>query len=842
MKKINFSDAIVIIGLIGLVILFFWNAVTIKGVFFFDDIVSIHYPQRYFASHMLSQGKVPLWVPEIFGGFPLLAEEQTGIFYPVNLILFSILPIHIAFTYSIVINFFLGGLFTYMFCRSIGQERFPSSMSGVIFMFSGYLVAHLANVSVLNSIIWLPLELFFVEKYFRKGDLSYAVFAGMVICVQFFGGHPEFTIYSVLAAVVYYIFRAIAERGDFGTRKLILAILPLFLIIIVGLSLSSIQLIPTYELSKLSPRSGGVSYEYATANSFRPYNFITYIFPYIFGASDIDKILLEGKSLYWGSRHNFWEQCSYIGIFPLFLAIVAAFFHRNRYTLFFSGLFVFSVLLALGNFTPLYKIMHYLPVFKSFRIPAKFLFIATFSLSVLAGQGIGFLLKEVEIRHVIKIKRILATLTVLSILGVVFVNMAVYVGEDYIIGFVKDFIKTRIYIEGLSPNPLGYYYAKIDMLWPGLQHSISIFNPDIYTNIIILLLGTALIISTAKGKLKAFTFSLLTALLVLIDLFHFGVRYNQTIDPNIVLSTPDSVRVIRNDKSLFRIFALPDVKQFPKYTGKNPPDSYVNPSPELRRFLLPNWHMVYNISSIDGANLLVNNRNVNILDILQKSLPQPSGLLNFLNVKYLLTTKHISGSDFQLVYADKDLNIYKNLNFLPRAFLVHKAEVIKDDSVIISRLISKEWNPQKTIILEDDPRIKLDGNGTVDGQGVWMGSTAEIIKYTPLEVIVQANLGRSGLLVLSDTYYPGWKVYVNGEISRILRANYAFRAVELKRGSHTVKFSYEPLSFKIGLYVSLLSLIGIVMFIGYRGYIYHRLLRRRRKGECIKASVMSSLK
>ena len=66
------------------------------------------------------------------------------------------------------------------------------------------------------------------------------------------------------------------------------------------------------------------------------------------------------------------------------------------------------------------------------------------------------------------------------------------------------------------------------------------------------------------------------------------------------------------------------------------------------------------------------------------------------------------------------------------------------------------------------------------------------------------------LLLLSDTYYPGWKAFINEREVRILRADYNFRAIPLEAGEHDIQFTYDPLSFKIGVLVSLLTLIGIV--------------------------------
>jgi uncharacterized membrane protein YfhO len=68
------------------------------------------------------------------------------------------------------------------------------------------------------------------------------------------------------------------------------------------------------------------------------------------------------------------------------------------------------------------------------------------------------------------------------------------------------------------------------------------------------------------------------------------------------------------------------------------------------------------------------------------------------------------------------------------------------------------------------------------------------------------------LLVVSDTFFPGWKVFVDGKKEKVLHANYHFRAVTLPPGSHQVEFVYDPWSFKLGVLGSLIGIIGCFFF------------------------------
>ena len=85
--------------------------------------------------------------------------------------------------------------------------------------------------------------------------------------------------------------------------------------------------------------------------------------------------------------------------------------------------------------------------------------------------------------------------------------------------------------------------------------------------------------------------------------------------------------------------------------------------------------------------------------------------------------------------------------------------------------------------------------------------TAEITSYKPQEVVIKTESDQPKLLFLSDNYYPGWKATVDGNEVKILRADYTFRAVPLVGGKHTVRFYFDSLIFKVGLYISLGGLL-----------------------------------
>ncbi len=91
--------------------------------------------------------------------------------------------------------------------------------------------------------------------------------------------------------------------------------------------------------------------------------------------------------------------------------------------------------------------------------------------------------------------------------------------------------------------------------------------------------------------------------------------------------------------------------------------------------------------------------------------------------------------------------------------------------------------------------------------------TVSVDRDDPQRVDLTATLRSAGLVVVSDVYYPGWTLTVDGRPGEILRANRAMRGVVLPPGTHKLVFRYEPLSFRVGMGVSVAGLIALLGFV-----------------------------
>lgn len=165
-----------------------------------------------------------------------------------------------------------------------------------------------------------------------------------------------------------------------------------------------------------------------------------------------------------------------------------------------------------------------------------------------------------------------------------------------------------------------------------------------------------------------------------------------------------------------------------------------------------------------------------------------------------------------MVY-DREIKIFQNTNVFPRAFMVPKAILAKDEKDALAILKHPRLDLKTFVVLEEGEE-GVEFAFTNRKKPAWEGQ-AEIIGYDSNEVVIKTTGSKEGFLILTDLYYPGWKAYVDGNQQKILKGDYLFRALYLKSGDHFVRFIYDPWVFKMGwisFFLAVLSL-GLVFII-----------------------------
>jgi hypothetical protein len=744
------GDCLAILGLISLLLFSFREAVLGGKAFFVEDITWLHYPLRTFTAKMIAQGQIPLWDPYTCAGYPHLAGGQVGVFYPLNF-LSLVLPAHIAMTWFIVMHCALAGVFMYILARELVGDGVAAFISALTFMLSGPVQAQIVNLNFMSGGIWLPLIFFLFERSLSRKNYSYAMLAGVIFSLQLLVANPQIVFYSAatLAAYgAYYARRTARNNANERWWACSGPVLSLLVLIAVGLGLSAVQIIPTNELRGLSVRQRGLPYDVLVSFSLPPWHLVTMLWPDFWG-----KPLNTYRGLY-----NFWELYAYNGILPLMLIPFAWRRRANAHESFLFIMAAVSLILALGGYTPLYLLLQYVPVFNLFRAPARWMFVTAFSLSILAGFGFSALVKLTNK----DLEEHAARWPTLS--------------KAMALTFLEVVVVTSAFLLVLQPgDTFGRYRAALALLrasaYPLLFSTLSI--------------GAGFLLLTAylRRGLSLRVFKIMSVGLLAVDLLVANRDVNPLRDPSYFTWQYDSTAFLQRDASLYRILPV----------NKGPLDSMRG-----LRYGVP---AVYGLSSVYGGSALVTSRYVAFMDKLDLS---DGRLMGLLNVKYVIAHKDEPiPVTLPIAYEDEHLTIYENEAVLPRTFVVHEIEVSPSGGAILERLVSDDFDPQQTVILEERPPHFIAGTSALTHDGSW----ARVISYLPNQVVVDAKASLDGFLFLADAYYPGWKAYVDGEEEKIYAADYLFRAVFLPRGEHRVEFRYDPLSFKIGLAASLLTLL-----------------------------------
>lgn len=783
---------LVLLPLLSFSVLFFSDQTLYR-----HDLTSIHYPLVIFKARLLGSGQVAFWNPHLLFGFPQLADQDVLALHPLNLILLLPLKPHVALSSFAVAHYILAGILGYALGRSLRIGRAGAFITGVTFALGGYLMAQLTNLPIMTGSVWLPLILLLFVKALDTMRPTYAILCGGAIALQIVVAHPQVVFYSLFVLGAYGAFkliRLVRDKDIAVPEKRRTALLLLSLMVgalLVGLLLAAVQIAATWELKGLSPRATGLSYYTMTTYSLPPYNLLTFVFANILG----------NPVFGYTGEQTFGELHAYIGVLPLMLTLWAwSRKKRDPHIAFFAILAGGSVLLALGHYTPLYDLLLHVPGFNFFRAPARWLFIVSFSLSLLAGYGFDALLGSrggPESRRFAILWRTLSWanvgISIVLLAGLIFGEQASRALTSAGSGLLSEEALGRalLLVQGLTRLPL-------IQVSEDPSTTVSSLNPALLY-VLLSNAGFLLIHLWNRRRIKAAAFQATMIGLIVVDLlFTGGTTINPVRDASYFERQIESTTFLRQNSGLHRVF--------PPVYG----DDVEN--------LVDNIPIMYDLYSVRGhASELVLERYKAFIE----ALPKRAALLNLAGVKYVLLEEAPAYPGFVRVDAGTGPEMHENTTVLPRAFIVHRSEVIPSPEAVLERLLSEDFDPSQTVILEA-PSPDLDQQGLPPASDL---HGAQITSYSPHRVVIEADLEADGFLVLSDTYYPGWRAFVDGQEREIYQADYLFRAIFLEQGRHVVEFRYSPPFVRIGLAI---LLVNLAAFCGLA--MYNALLRDRRPG------------
>jgi len=378
--------------------LVFHSAILFGGKFLWEDFVEQEFPFRTLAASSLAEGIIPHWDPYVFAGMPFTADIQVAFWYPFNMLqsLFVsdgyLSPV--VMEWFILLHYAIAGFGMYWFAKKIFQiDDWSAIFAGVAYAFSGYIVAQAIHQMIVYHIALFPLVAYFFIHGFDSW--KHSIIAGILLGIMYLAGHPQstlyFTFFLALLSVYEIVYRARQKNpaGDsiLGFGPIVRMALP----VAIGLGIFAIQFLPAQELAGLSRRDT-ITYLNSLDGSLSWGNLLTLVLPRLFGLTNGAG---DPQVPYWnGTYYLSWETAIYIGVLPLFFAIMAAVLARGKkYLSFFAGMALLAILFALGDHFFIYRLFFKLPLFSKFRTPARMMMLFSFAASALAGVGLSDALK-----------------------------------------------------------------------------------------------------------------------------------------------------------------------------------------------------------------------------------------------------------------------------------------------------------------------------------------------------------------------------------------------------------------------------------------------------------------
>jgi len=710
-----------------------------------EESATAFFPAHLHAARWIGEGTVPMWNPHAMCGAPFATSGEAGMFYPLNAPFYLAGKAIEAVNWGAVAHVALAGLFAFCMGRALGMGFRAAAVTGIVFMFNGWLVTRMMSPHLLRAGVWLPLMVCLYELSLKKKKAAFAVLSGVAGAMPFLAASPQVGMMSQLFVALYAAFRffisPVKSKG-FAAAAWIVSV-------IVAAGLASVQTMPSADAMMRSASQPGALAD-VVMSPFDIKHLAMVFAPDVFGN--------PAAGGYRGEM-DYMTMCAYAGSLPLLLAAVAVFRGAGRTRWYFVGAAVVAVIVALGS--PLSAISLIIP-WRHMPQPREALFIFSFCVSALAGFGWAAVDKDGNFRERASALALPAFVCAAALAALLTVVAVFRAGGDG---------------GGTDASALAAGAAR----W-----------------IVIAVAGMAIL---SAGFFRAPFRWILAVALIILDTGLWASALNPTTKPRELFPPTAATDLLQADRSLFRIHGVGDPDVF------KPDAASVYGLFDIRGRLdasTGRYAKILDAISEDFRGPAEGAAPVP-MDVMRFRAP----ILNLMNVKYAMSEEWPADYDdpqFRRMIA-RDARLTINENALPRFFMVDDWRALDGPEDVFEVMMSRDFDPGAAVLL--DSREFSGGAlpapppsaATPDR----IGRVPLLIKYfyySPDLVSFMAVAGKAGMLVASEANAPGWKVAVNGRPAPLYTANYVFRAVPLEAGENHIVFTYKPASVAIGSVVS----------------------------------------
>jgi Bacterial membrane protein YfhO len=651
-----------------------------------------------------------------------------------------------SWTLLVYLQILLSGIFMFLFLREFALKIAPALFGAIVFSYSGYMISWLEFATGGHAGLWLPFLLWCSLKYTKHRSPLALILIPLAFFCVYTAGDFQVPMYVTITYITFCVYIS---------YKNLRTMVHLLVAFVLGVLLSLPQLLPTLELYLRSVRMGDPYIKEYFFGLMHWGKFTNFIWPDFYGN------VVTGN--YWG-QYGFHEYMGFVGVTTLVILIVQLFIPNKssyeRYfwsVLFVSLLFLFPTPIAFIPYT------FHVPGFGT-SSASRILFLLGFCSAVIAAFGVQDFHQKIKKAYVS-----LGILTVISLFVAFVLSYAKFLSIYKISVFTVDETKIQIALKNMIP-----------------------------ATIIILTLGLAFLLTTKLKKRQVLPYVLL--FFVTVEMLWFSLK-----------NTPFSPRE----------FVFPDTKvtTFLSEASMETPGRVSGGIPL-------NLFMPYRVASVEGYDSLYPTTNSEWFSLVNsKSLDALSGrygqvhdyssnLLPYANVRYIVDYKknqyggisedgnlYPGNTDdtYVSVFADNRISVYENIKSYPRVWVsrnIIKAHTKED---YIDVLVDKSTDPK--IILDTElPHL--------EDIPISYRLSDYTLGYNEITFTLWSS--EDGYAFHSNSYDPGWKLFIDNTEKKLYQANYIFQSFPVTSGVHEIKMIYEPDSFKVGINISALSAVFLI--------------------------------
>jgi hypothetical protein len=814
-----------------------WFLLTVLGLLFFgellvhpasvlysghSDLLAMHLPmKRFLVRSWQETGEIPLWCPHSFAGMPFVHDVQVAAFYPLHWPLY-LLPeerIGAALSWLVVLHVLIAGWCMAAYARHRELGAAAAFVAALGYMFAGKWLLHVlaGGHYIMVPLAWLPLVLLWMEQALARHSFLHATGAGMVFALIVLGTHPQMTLYAGVFIALWFLCSLQEKRPSVLLRWLGYGLWTA----LIAAALSAVQLLPAMEAAGEASRAVGVA----------PGDILAVAWPGFLG------LIGPGWTPSWEDRAGF-------GVLWLAAALTAAVGSkgRERYEVY---LCLFLLFFSLGGAV----LFQWLPGFRFFQLPIRMLMMLAMPVALFAGRATQFML-DVKLEPIASPRR--GKLPACPLAAVGKLAACPYDPTQHALDLrsscwqvLRGLVLLAIALAGLTA--IGDYQAWRQASSSEIHASFIAWLRHLdrgalaYWGILLITAPLGFWLLNPRCPLPRRVWVAGWISLLLVDSWAMTWPHVAVREESEIYALSPSVRYLAQQRredpgERWRVLdrglpgcpsstplgsALPMLGtiQLEPVLGYNSFD--VRRYKEYLQFLLDEDRPIRPREGVFGY------------PIIDRFPIKNKALLDLLGVRYLLQPREAVGDfpergepgatdrwrtiDVEDSHATAysflaggvqqlpPYTLYENRDSFPRVFVVHRARQLGDPAQALRQL--KATDSRREVLLEGAREWEEMVPPTEEEDRV----AATIRVYQPNRVVVETHSARAGYLVLTDVWFPGWRCTVDGEPTRVHRANYLFRATAVPAGRHQVVFRFDPASYRWGKSISLIALAGVAL-------------------------------